>query len=140
MGGGQAGKSLDEFVRGDADAGEVTAPRVVHAGGFQHVQARSARRAGLMVADELFADFAAASRVVRHHGGHDDAVAEARAADGQRREDADACQLHFSQQARGVVVQGIAQRLLGEGPPLPAFLRLFEAAHPGSCWRRGCGT
>ena len=25
-GGGQAGKSLDEFVRGDADAGEVTAP------------------------------------------------------------------------------------------------------------------
>ena len=60
-------KAFDEVIGSDAHAGPVAFARVVHAGGFEHVEPHAAVGALGVVGDEALADFAVDRAVVRDH-------------------------------------------------------------------------
>ena len=55
------------MIGSDAHAGPVAFARVVHAGGFEHVEPHAAVGALGVVGDEALADFAVDRAVVRDH-------------------------------------------------------------------------
>jgi len=80
----KTGKSPDELVVSYAHTGEIAAPRIMYAGGFQDVQPDTASGSGFMVTYEFFTDFTATTCKVRNHGRHDNAVTKRLAPYGER--------------------------------------------------------
>ena len=60
-------KAFDEVIGSDAHAGPIAFARIVHTGGFEHVEPHAAVGALGVVGDEALADFAVDRAVVRDH-------------------------------------------------------------------------